>query len=165
MMQDPYGIKQRVQEFDDRHGNFVFLGPMPGSLLFEDGAFRECSPYGALREPPDDPYERAKLIVRYWTVKRDLARDEFQQFRTEMKNLAQAALNQAVAMVLPSESETRKQLNKLKAKATITQRKLDKALQELEANRPAWMVEREEQNRKHRQAAQELLATVQSVEI
>jgi len=165
MMNDPFGIKQRIDAFDQRHGNFVFLGPQPGALLFEDGAYRECNPYGVLREPPDDPYERAKVVVRYWTTKRDLTRDEFRQFKNEMANLAKAALNQSVPMAVPSEDETRTQLTRLKTKVINNQRKLDKALAEVEANTPSHLIEREAQNQRHRQAAQELLSTIQAVEI
>lgn len=67
-------MDERVEKFDKEHGNDYIL--IDGWLLFSDGAVREVRA-GLMRKPPVDPYQAAKLIVRYWQAKLNLAEDEF----------------------------------------------------------------------------------------
>lgn len=165
-MIDVNSIKQRIDEFHERHGDFVCMGGNAGGwLLYQDGAHRDRDPMGILAEPPDDPYERSKMIAKFWTAKRDLACDEFQTYKHELAMLARATLGQSVPGVVPDQDEARKKLTKLRRKVTNNQRKLDRALEELEACKPSWMKVREEQNNRNRRAAQELLSTVESIEV
>ncbi len=59
--------KQRIDAFEARHGgkeNSIYDGVW---IYFEDGARREGNPLGALCEPPTDPRQLQKNIVRYHT--------------------------------------------------------------------------------------------------
>lgn len=89
--------KQRVAKFDAMHGASIYDGVW---LYFEDGARREGDPLGALCEPPTDPRQLQKNIVRYHTFllnrhirafddrKRELVADPG-AYHNQEKNLAE----------------------------------------------------------------------------
>ena len=61
------GYKTPRQLFAEKHGtNCVLDGNW---FLFANGARAENSDYGALLDPPDDPFEQAGLLVRYYEVR------------------------------------------------------------------------------------------------
>jgi hypothetical protein len=158
-----FGVKKRIDAFCKRHGEFVC--DESGWIYHENGAHRDRNPLGLLAEPDQDLYERSKMIVRYWELKHDLAVEEFQNYKNHQKLIARSCLTQQVPGVVTNQTEARKQLVRLKKKVVNNQRKLDTALAQVEANEPKWMQERENQNQRFRQKAQELLSTVEAIEI
>ncbi len=86
-------VNQRVQQFDLEHGNDpVRLGSF---LYFRDGAMREINPMGRLMDPPEDRYQRDKLIVRYWQARVDRAVQAFDKKKIELHQRAENVLQVA----------------------------------------------------------------------
>jgi hypothetical protein len=157
-----FGVKQRIDVFCQRHGDFVCD---TGWIYHEDGANRDKNPLGLLAEPDPDLYKRSQDIARYWQIRYDLAAEEFQNYKHELSLMARSCLTQQVPGAVPDQTEARKQLVRRKKKVVNSQRKLDKALANVEANEPNWMKDRENQNQLYRQKAQDLLSVVESIEV
>lgn len=75
--------KQRCTQFDARHGGDA-VQIAPGWLLFADGATRETNTMGPLIEPPDNPFQRAKLIAAYHEHKLSLVVAEFDHHKKRL---------------------------------------------------------------------------------
>jgi hypothetical protein len=76
------------QLFAEKHGtNCVLDGNW---FLFPDGARAENSDYGALREPPENPFEQADLLVRYYEVRLAHAKAAFDDRQKHWENVLNA---------------------------------------------------------------------------
>lgn len=113
--------KQRIDAFEARHGgkeNSIYDGVW---IYYADGARREGNPLGALCEPPTDPRQLQKHIVRYHRFlldrhirvfddrKRELEADPG-AYHNQEKNVAelkalQATVRKQRAKVLKAEQE------------------------------------------------------------
>jgi hypothetical protein len=162
-MIDYLGVQQRVEKFDIEHGlNAVMYGE--GWLLFPDAAIRETNPLGALKEPPEDPFKRARLIVEYWIIKQNLAVREFTTYKRFLLSQADAVLRDGQSP-LPEQAEAIKQLKDLKAKVSACQSKLDAARADVETNKPAGLRQREIAMQEYREQAASLLTSLKEIEI
>ena len=160
-MIDYLGIKERVEKFDIEHGlDAVMYGA--GWLLFPDAAIRETNPLGALREPPDDLYQRAKLIVKYREIKLGLAVEEFTTFKRFLLTQANQAHREGTP---PPSQEAIATLKQLKAKAASCQALLEDAREYLEDNKPAGLRQRELNMQANREKAEDLLASLKTIEV
>lgn len=76
--------KLRCDQFDAKHGNDA-VQLIQGWFYFSDGARRETNTLGVLIEPPENPFQRAKLIVAYHEFKLKLAVAAFDHQKKIMK--------------------------------------------------------------------------------
>jgi hypothetical protein len=160
---DCVSIKTRVKEFDVRHGEDSVVFNV-GWLLFGNGAMREINPMGPLIEPPEDNYKRAKLVVRYHEIKLNLAAEEFNLLKHNLKLHAKVGLKERFCPPPPPQEEIER-LKQLKKKVQKWQRKLEKSHKELENSKPAQLVERDKTNEGNRRANEDLLGEVERIEV
>jgi hypothetical protein len=122
-----------------------------GWLLYADGARREINIMGALIEPPDNEYEKHKLLIQYHTTKLALVVEEFQTHKNNLLLHAKAGLRDKCCPPPPAnKKEAIVKLKQLKEKVQAYQLELSEARKGLEKNKPASLQQREnvfEQNR------------------
>ena len=126
--------KTKVQEFHEAHGYFVSVGDW---LIFADGAVRENASMGIMKPPPENDYERWKLICKFWEVKLELAIGEFDHKKQTYITAASYALKEPRPGGLPCEQdEAIEELKELKKKVSYCQRKFEQAQAEVEKLTP-----------------------------
>ena len=126
-----------IKQFDCEHGDFVVYN---GFFYFEDGARRENNPHGPRCEPPQDEYERLKLVVFFWNCKLQLAIEEFHVLKQNLISTARANLNQKH---LPDQQGPA-MLNELRRKVKFLQGKLKMSEFLLEEATPEEIKKREQ---------------------
>jgi hypothetical protein len=160
-------VAQRVKQFDLEHGDDpVRIGFY---YHFRDGAMREVNVMGRLMDPPEDGYERDKLIVRYWQARVDQAVKNFDRKKTELRQRAEYVLEEASRPngipPAPPDEEDLAALKVLQNVVKRLHRKLDAAkarIQEVESG-PASADE--EVAECIRDAAQSALADINKIEV
>lgn len=89
---------QTAKNFDIRNGRDAVQ--LNGWLVFSNGAMREVNPMGALIDPPEDKYERAKIQVRYREALYRKAVDDFNTLRQALiANAEFGSAKEAVAQL------------------------------------------------------------------
>jgi hypothetical protein len=159
-MIDYMGIKQRLAEFDEKHGEQVIHD---GWILFADGAVREANPLGALQEPPSDPWACAKQRVTFCSVALRQATELFENAKTSRLQMVKGALN---SQFCPAPATTQAELAELKVLKKAVQERtkaLAEARREAETTKPAWLKEREVESAKNRAAQEKLLESLQGM--
>src|SRR5687768_7572038 len=93
---------QEKEQFYASHGDYVTTPE--GPILFADGAQDENSMtgLGRLIPPPEDKWDRAKLIARYCQIVAELAEESFIDF----KNYLQGTGRGVRGVVTPEEKLT-----------------------------------------------------------
>ena len=130
-------------------------------VLFEDGAQIESSVHGLgpLIEPPDDEWERAKLICQYYEILANLAEGEFLQFKGYLHGTG----------VCPAGVNTPAQklahLKKLKAAANTARVRYRKARREVSATTPAWLIAKQNERARSLKQRERFLDEVDRVEL
>lgn len=71
--------KQRVDEFDARHGRAIYDGH--STIWFEDGAYREPCATGLLAEPPEDDRKYLLNVKRFWELSLAKAVQSFREYK------------------------------------------------------------------------------------
>ncbi len=160
-------VNQRVQQFDLEHGNDpVRLG---SHLLFRNGAMREVHPMGRLMDPPENGYQRDKLIVRYWQARVDRAVQAFDKKKTELRqraeNVLQAAIEPNGIPDAPPDEEDLAQLKVLQNIVKRLHRKLDIANARVQAVESRTSRADEEIAESIREAASSALADINKIEV
>jgi hypothetical protein len=115
-------VSGTVKKFDRDNGNDAIQ--IDGWLVFSNGARREVNPYGVLHDPPDDPYTRLKLSIKYHEALRE---KELEAFRSRRQELFWAV----EAGELPRSSEITADLGPLRKKVRDRDAILAKLKQEL----------------------------------
>ena len=157
------GVKQRLKNFDDAHGDYVVSD---GFIFYEDGAIRELNPYGCLIEPPVDVYQCAKLKLKFCELKLALATEEFSISKRNILLQTKANIQgQYAAAPTEAQKNTVKQLKSLKQKVESWKRKVRQAKTNLEKNKPQRLIERENNSENNRQANISLLSELGKIEI
>jgi hypothetical protein len=157
------GIKKRLAEFDEAHGQSLVDNNW---ILYEDGAARETNPLGALIIPPSDPWERAKRIAYYRQLVLQRAVDKFHERRDFYLTFINANLNQAYCPKTPfTPEQATKELEELRKAVRRAKRQHQQACADVEANTPERVRMRREQNTKNRQENESLLTAVRSLEV
>jgi hypothetical protein len=159
-MLDCGGIKERVAKFDNRHGAFVVIGNW---VIFADGAKRECNPLGPLNEPPEDDWERAKIINQYWQHKLELAVEEFDLHKSSLLRMAKAHSRETFTPPPPEEAlakltELKKKVMKLRVKANDAEAAVEEAV-------PENIKQRAEEAEENRQRQQDFVNRLSKIEI
>ncbi|MBL7146523.1 MAG: hypothetical protein ISS76_19950 [Phycisphaerae bacterium] len=160
---DCNGINQRIQKFHESHGAYVCSD---GWILYEDGARREKSYYGALIDPPKDLLKRAQNILDFHQEKLNLAVAEFDNFKLNHMGHARLALKQStVPAPIEAPESVKIKLLELQSKVKEYRKQLNKAQAELEKHLPQRVKNLQEISNKNREANQELLEQIDSIEI
>jgi len=162
-MRDPGSVKERVKRFDERHGESIVDG---GWIRFPDGAQREVNPMGALQDPPDDPYQRAKRVLSYHRLRLQRATDAFGNRRMELVKHAKTMLNSRTSgPPLVTAEEAKRELERLRQRVQEAKAGYDAAKAALEEVKPASLKARESQDEKYRKQNQALLETVNEIQV
>jgi hypothetical protein len=128
--------EEKIKDFHDRHGLPVCLQGT-NLLIFSDGASRENHSFGVLREPPENDFERYKVIAQYWETKLELSIEEFDNLKHQFLSVANNQLKQVNPggpMLTPEEAEA--ELHKLKRKVQFCQKKLYESQAVLDKSAP-----------------------------
>ncbi len=156
-------VNSRVAAFNKRHGASVAYGEW---ILFEDGARREQNPLGALIEPPDIPWDRAKRIAQYHAIILDAAVKAFDRKRRYYMECAQGSLNQPFCPPAAVDAAVAgAELRTLQAKVKEAKAAHDKATAAVEAAKPAYFREREQDNAANRAANQALMEQLSKITV
>ena len=150
-----------AKDFDMEHGDDGIM--IDGWLCFSDGAYREINPMG-VRCVATESYKKAKLIVRYWQAKLNLAVEEFTVFKSNLMSFTRACSSRRNCYP-PPDSGAIKKLKSIKAKVQSLKLQLEKAEENLVNNKPADMVKREKVDTELRQKCEHIYGEIQSIEI
>jgi hypothetical protein len=139
ILDDCSGIaQQRVQQFDLKNGgDCIRIG---NRLLYSNGAWRDSTPYGLLVDPPDDDFERCKLVVEYRQELLKRAVNKFTDLKRAMQFVAKEA-QRTIAHVSPVTSPSKEDiadLRQLQAEVRACQAKLQEAKDDLDKHTPEW---------------------------
>jgi hypothetical protein len=154
--------KGPVEQFHERHGDFIIFQKL---IIYQDGASRENHALGALREPPENPYERYRFIIKFWEVKLSLAVELFDVQKRRWLGQAKDQLNQNGNTGGPPETtdDAVLTLNELKRKAKYCQSKLEAAKAELERAKPVSL--RDDIGQQNRQRIEDFVMAIEKIEI
>lgn len=154
-------LTPRQQFIQDHGGNDVKVNDTAktGLIYFPDGAAMEPCDQG-LQYMPDNPYERAGHVVRYWAVKLERAADAFHGARQQLRGRVAAYRNTGYDKPTQDDIDALKPLREevLQCKAALS-----KAQVELDKHRPASL----RPNAHHGDAveAQRILAELETLNI
>ena len=155
-------VNGRIAAFDRRHGASVFID---GWIVYADGATREGDPFGALMEPPADPWERAKKIALHHRIIYDRALKAFDEARQGYRIMISNNLKMRVCGPAPAIDESVAELKRLRNTAKRAKDNLDKALAAVEAARPDQDRAAERVNQENRNDNEDLLAAIDKIEL
>jgi hypothetical protein len=119
-------------QFHQQHGDAVLLN---GMWYFEDGARRQNEAIGRAWDPPDDDYERLKLIVTYHEEKVRLATEFFEEEKAQC--LAHAK-NGVGYRQMYDQADVVTYLGKLRYQVRKWRKKLEEAEAALDPVTPSW---------------------------
>jgi hypothetical protein len=116
------------QQFHEFHGGDEASLGHNGWWIYPDGAAMEKGTYGALREPPTDPYELAKAKLLWGQVK-------FERAKTAFEDLKERLDSNAAHGVGVDDNELEK-LKSLRAEAVKLRTRLRRLEKDAEAKAP-----------------------------
>jgi hypothetical protein len=161
---DSMSVKQRVAHFEQRHGNDAV--EIDEWLVFSDGAMRECNPMGLLREPPAEPYDAARIVVRYHEERLRRATRAFSERKDALLRTARTNLGEAQTPPPPCDLAAAKQeLQRLRRGVVKCQADLDVARKDMEAKKPHWLRVREENTVANRARNEEFATAIEAINI
>jgi len=155
---------QRIKKFDDAHGDFVVVD---GWILYEDGAQREVNPWGAMCEPPLDDCKCSKIILNFCEAKMNLAREEFQVHKQNLTTQCRVIAEQGNCNrpTQPPSKEAVEKLKELRKKVLCWQKRLNKAREAVENNKPERLTVRDVACEQNRQKAANAMAEIEEIKI
>jgi hypothetical protein len=158
-------MKERINDFIKRNGDFILI-PDSCTILHESGATRDRNPYGYLKEPPTDDYERARLQLKFISRKLELASEEFATYKhgflISTRNWAKSKFTSALR---PEQKDGLAVLKGLKDKVTSWRKKENEAKVNLEKAKPEKLRQREADSEKNKEDIARLASTIESIEI
>jgi hypothetical protein len=165
---DVDGVNQRIRTFDHRHGDDCVFAK--GWWIFSDGAMKENNPMGLLREPPEDPHQRAKYVALYFKTKMEKAVKAFDGLKQQLAGMAQGNLqmansNNGICNAAPPLDDALAELNRLRLKAKTAKREHDRSVANVERTTPSHLRQRDEQNTRNRQSNESFLAQIAAIEV
>lgn len=155
-------VARRIQEFDNRHGNFVCYADR---LYFEDGACRERDPIGKMVEVPPDKHQRAKRVLVYWKLKLDLAVRHFDTQKQHGLAAAQSMVNYGGHIHDDPNDQIVENLKKLKLEVDKIKAHYEEAEKAVTGTVPEEQKEKEQQTEECKQKWREHASKLQSIEI
>lgn len=154
-------IRERIESFDKANGSCVVDG---GFLLFESGGRRDINPLGAMRDPPENPYECSLLQLRFCEIRLSLAVEEFQVLQRQLILFARNSMKQKICGSSP-DPEALELLKKIKKKVKFWQVKVNAAQANVEVSKPVHLRQREKQDEDNRRNCEDFLGELQKIEI
>lgn len=155
-------IDENKRDFYEKHGHeFILDGHW---LYYPDGTRREGGTFGVVIEPPDDPYERALAIKKYWEVRLSHAVKKFQKLRDSLRARARNELLSSTPGPPPSRDEL-EELKKLRAEVKKLQDTLEMAESECEKLKPQPRKDFEQRSERNRAECQSFLEATGKVEV
>ena len=147
-------------DFVKRHGESVTVA---GCVYFEDGATHEFR--RPRKEPPEDPAERYKLIIKFWQAKLAIAEKEFKNQKNYWLDAAESRLSEKYPGGPPVEqAEVVAILTELADKVQMCRRNLEEAQVELKKSQPD-KTRQEQVAEENRIVLGDFIRAVQAVEI
>jgi hypothetical protein len=158
-------VGQRIKLFDNTHGpDFIIVDR---TILYADGAFRDLNPYGVLAEPPLDEKKCNESILKFIEAKYNLAREEFQVFKNNLRLCCENAKKYPNCSnpPQPPSAEAVAKLKELQKKVHHWQGKLTAARKKLEESIPEHIVKRNEFCEETRRKATSISAEIENIKI
>ena len=156
--------KSRIQQFDEMHGNFILMDG--GSwLLFQDGAMRQSNRDGLLQEPSPDPCVRLKAILKFWSIKLQLAVQEFDAVKNQHLMLIRSKLKIVGNPGGTDSSAAIEALKKLQEKVNFLQCKVNITTKELARSTPLNVSMRKSLERENRARIAQAMKAIEKIEI
>jgi hypothetical protein len=151
--------RSRVDQFDDAHGDSVRIGSW---VYFHDGARREMWSYGALQDPPINPFERCQRIVTYYEARLQRAVTAFHDLQQRLGLRAQNAARDGSP---PPPRSALEELKELQREVRRRDRDLKQAKKSLEDVTPAHLKQANIVDGENRQSADDFLAAMKNIEV
>jgi len=145
--------------FETEHGPFVLVD---GFKLFSDAALVEDNPMGRMISPPEDKYERLKLVARYWQLAAQTDEEAFDEFKTYLGGTGR---RQDAWATLYTEEDRIAHLKTLQQQAKRSRAKYMKAKREAKAATPFWVEERDAQEIDEQRRNEEFLQQVDQIQL
>ncbi|MFZ0033390.1 MAG: hypothetical protein WAK60_00185 [Sedimentisphaerales bacterium] len=156
----------RIKFFDEFHGDCVVIGNW---IFYEDGAMRERSVGFStpLMEPPENERECAKNILVFTEAKLQLAREEFDNFKNQLKQRCQLIAEQGDCNnpLSPPSTEDIQKLENLKIKVMSWQKRLKKTRKDFEATTPAYVKKRAKRCGENRSKTIDVAVAIEKIEV
>jgi hypothetical protein len=151
-------------EFASRHGASGPAVEIGGWLVWPNGASLENTPFGAMREPPTDPHERARLSVKYWEKVVEVKTAGFRDLQTDLLLAGQTAAAQGF---YPPDGAVRgvDRLKALRDEIRAAQAEVEKARQRVEDTTPEAVKRVEAGRTEVRKRADEFAEQVRSIKL
>ncbi|MEX2310138.1 MAG: hypothetical protein WD738_21375 [Pirellulales bacterium] len=148
--------------FYEEHSPFVTTPE--GPVIFADGAVDENSitGLGRLIDPPQDEWEKAKLVARHWQIVADAATEAFEAYKLYLKGTGKREDEWAR---LYTEEDRLAHLRHLQTQAKRMRAKFLKANREVKAHTPFWLNEREQAEIESAARARQFLDSVESIDL
>ena len=153
-------MSEAIRDFHKRHGADQIN--VDGWLLWPNGAMREANAYGALIDPPADPWECAKKVLWYWTCRLKRAVADFDAAKANLRAVAAARMRDGGD---PPDADQLKNLKALKAEVERVRAQHAKAHDAERAAIPADIRAHWAQREKNQKAAQDFLSAVNEVTV
>lgn len=156
--------EESIRAFMARHGGDPV--EVNGFLLFPTGARCEGGTTGGGRreEPPADPIERQRFIVKYFEIVATRASNEFANHKQLLYTHAQGVAAGRPQFALPDERDL-EQLRALQAKAKESKRQLDDARAKFDRLTGQTDRDREARSAAGRGAANRMAETIKQINI
>lgn len=149
----------RVEQFDNYHGESIMIGSW---IYFHDGARREAFSYGLLQDVPANNFERCQNIVRYREQRLRRATAAFEKLREVLHHRAKNAFANAMS---PPPPASLVELKTLKREVAKCERELIAARSELEKHKPPHLQRLSASASHNRQASEEFLTAMKSIDV
>jgi hypothetical protein len=153
-----YSSNPAVQKFFEAHGDHV---RRHSQVIFEDGAWLENSVdgFGAMRLPPTDAHELAKIVCVYWEIKAKAATAAFEDYRGALNGTGAGLIMERTA------NDQLTKLRKLRDVAQRMRREFNAAKQEVEATTPAWLAAKRRDAAQQAKRSQEFKDRVRAIKL
>ncbi len=157
------GVAERVAAWDAEQGESLSY---QGFVYFKNGAHRELNPMGALHEPPQDDWERAKRVALYFKLVFDRASAAFTSRKRAMTGNLRGALNYSGRCAEPPDQDrTVQELEDLRDEARRAHRDYLRAREAVEEAKPFELREREADDADCRQSTEALLSKLSDIDL
>ena len=154
-----------VRDFHNEHSGGSEDGFIisQGYCYYKDGACRENHAFGLLKPPPEDPYQRWRLILNFHTIKLEFAIREFTALKRNLLALTTPRVGYPTPSAPPQEEIDK--LAELKKKVSKCQLKVERAQAQMESHKSPQAVAREEKAERNLDKCNTARSKIQSIEV
>lgn len=148
------------EQFDVANGSDGIV--INGWVTYSNGAQMENSQYGAMHDPPENPWERAKIQLTYHERLRSNARKQFDEWKQQCIWAASAAEKHGLPGTTPADIT---RLEALQAEVQRLDINLREAQAQVERHMPPELKAREEQTARNREAGSSALQEIINIRV